>query len=213
MARSDSSWQNPRFAQTYVRVSEQADRRGVVAHRRQLLADLHGLVCEVGAGNGLNLAHYPATVARVLAVEPEPTLREHARAAARHAPVPVVVLAADAQRLPLADGCCDAVVASLVLCSVQDQARSLAEVRRVLRPGGVLAFYEHVRSRFTVCGLMEDLATPLWSRMAGGCHPNRDTVGAVRAAGFDPVDVDRFGFSPHALVPPTAHVLGRAVKP
>lgn len=213
MARSDSPWDNPKFARTYLRVSEQADRRGVTAHRRRLLADLHGLVCEVGAGNGLNFAHYPPAVSRVVAVEPESTLREHARAAAQRAPVPVFVLAADAQRLPVADGSFDAVVASLVLCSVPDQSRSLAEIRRVLRPGGVLTFYEHVRSRFPVFGLLEDLATPLWSRMAGGCHPNRDTVGAVQAAGFDPVDVERFGFSPNALVPATAHVLGRAVNP
>lgn len=205
--------ENPRFARAYLRLAPRADEHGVGAHRDRLLAGLSGVVCEVGAGQGLNFARYPATVSRVIAVEPEPTLRVAAREAARAAQVPVGVVAADAGSLPLADAGCDAVVASLVLCSVDDLAAVLAEVARVLRPGGTLTFYEHVRSSHALVGAVEDLATPLWTRLAGGCHPNRDTPRAISEAGFTLTALDRFGYSPGGLVPPTAHVIGRAVRP
>ena len=115
-------------------------------HRRRLLTGLTGRVLEVGAGNGLNFPHYPATVTEVLAVEPEPYLRRLALAAARSAPVPVRVVAGTAEALPVPDGAVDAVVASLVLCTVAELDQALAEVGRVLRPGGTLRFYEHVRA-------------------------------------------------------------------
>src|SRR6476646_12182697 len=142
--------ENPRFARAYLRLAPQADQRGVGEHRDRLLAGLAGVVCELGAGQGLNFARYPASVNRVVAVEPEPTLRVEAARLARSAPMPVAVVSADAAALPLADGSCDAVVASLVLCSVESQPAVLAEVRRVLRPGGELAFYEHVRSGWAI---------------------------------------------------------------
>jgi len=209
---SNGPFENRRFAEYYLRVSEKADRRGGLEHRRRLLAGLSGTVCEVGAGQGLNFAHYPDDVAKVIAIEPEPTLRAHAINAASGSPVPIEVLDGTADALPVADESCDAVVASLVLCSVPDQRSALHEARRVLKPGGELRFYEHVRSAHTAMALLEDAITPLWSRMAGGCHPNRDSVAGVRAAGFDIVEVDRFGFSAQRLVPPTAHVLGRATR-
>jgi SAM-dependent methyltransferase len=205
-------WDNPQFARAYIRCSERAEGRGAAVHRRELVTPARGVVCEVGAGNGLAFAHYPAAVERVLAIEPEPTLRAEAVSAAASAPVPVHVVAAEADRLPLPDTSTDAVVASLVLCSVPDLPSALGEIRRVLRPGGMLAFYEHVRSRVPGLGLLEDAVTPLWSRMAGGCHPNRDTVAAIRDAGFELRQVRRFGFSQQRAVPPTAHVLGFAVR-
>ena len=172
----DGHGANPRFAESYMRVSAKAEGRGVATHRRLLLKGLAGSVCEVGAGHGLNFAHYPATVTRVIAIEPEPTLRARAAQVAVSAPVPVEVLDGLAAGIPLDDGHCDAVVLSLVLCSVPDLGAALAEVRRVLRPGGELRFYEHVRSKLGVIGFAEDVATPLWSRLAGGCHLNRDPV-------------------------------------
>ncbi|SDY66278.1 Methylase involved in ubiquinone/menaquinone biosynthesis [Modestobacter sp. DSM 44400] len=202
---------HPRFARTYLRVSERADRRGVVAHRRVLLAGLSGTVGEVGAGNGLNFRHYPPAVTRVLAVEPEPTLRAHAQHAAGSAAVPVDVLNGTADALPIPTGSCDAVVASLVLCSVPDLPQALAEIRRVLRPGGQLRFYEHVRSPGRLRGRLQDALTPAWAACAGGCRLNRDTAAAIAAAGFAITAMDRFTFRPLPYAPPTTHILGCAV--
>jgi SAM-dependent methyltransferase len=209
---SSSFRPDPRFAKAYLRVAAKAEARGVAERRRELLAGLVGRVCEVGAGSGLNFAHYPATVTQVVAIEPEPTLREHALEVARAAPVPVEVRDGTADPLPVEDASCDAVVLALVMCTVPDPAAALAEVRRVLRPGGQIRFYEHVRSAHRVVAAAEDLVAPLWARVAGGCHPNRDAVGALTDAGFDVSDVRRFGFSPQRGVPPTAHVLGRAER-
>jgi SAM-dependent methyltransferase len=204
---------NPRFAEAYLRVAPKAEARGATAHRRELLADLAGVVCEVGAGSGLNFAHYPATVTRVVAVEPEPTLREHAHAVAVAAPVPIDVVDGTSDALPVADAGCDAVVLSLVMCTVPDPAATLADVARALRPGGQVRFYEHVRSRHRVVAVAEDVVTPLWARFAGGCHLNRDPVASLGSAGFEVTDVHRFGFSSQRGLPSTAHVVGRAVLP
>ena len=204
--------QHPRFARAYARVSVEADARGVTEHRRRLVEGLCGRVVEVGAGNGRMFAHYPATVTEVVAVEPDDILRALAGEAAASAPVPVRVLAGDADHLPVGDGAADAVVASLVLCSVPDQASALAEMVRVLRPGGELRYYEHVRSGGVV-GILEDVVTPVWWRMAGGCHPNRRTSEAISAAGLTVESEDRFGFRPLRGSPPSLHVLGRARRP
>jgi SAM-dependent methyltransferase len=204
---------NPRFAEAYVRVAGKAEPRGVAGHRRELLAGLTGVVCEVGCGHGLGFSYYPSTVTRVLAVEPEPTLRAHAAAAAVRAPVPVDVRDGTADHLPVETGTCDAAVLSLVLCSVPDPSTALAEVARVLRPGGEVRLYEHVRSAHRVVAVAEDLFTPLWARLAGGCHLNRDPVGELATAGFTVHDVRRFGFSPQRGLPPTAHVLGKGSRP
>jgi len=206
------SYANPQFVRKYLKLAKMAEGRGAREHRRELLSGLAGVVCEVGAGQGLNFAHYPLAVSQVLAVEPEPTLREHAEAAATRAPVAVTVLDGTAEALPVADQSCDAVVMSLVLCTVRDQSASLAEVRRVLRPGGEVRFYEHVRSEHRLVGAGEDLVAPLWARFAGGCHPNRDSVQVISDGGFDVGAVRRFGFSPQRGVPPFAHVLGRATR-
>jgi SAM-dependent methyltransferase len=196
-----------------VRLAEVADARGAREHRRRLVAGLSGTVLEVGAGHGASFAHYPRTVAGVVALEPEPTLRAHAVRASRTAPVPVRVVAGTAEQPPVPCGSLDAVVFSLVLCSVPDQRTALDAAFRALRPGGDLVAYEHVRSQHRLLALLEDAATPLWTRLAAGCHPNRDTVAAVRHAGFDVQQVERFAFSPQRGVPATEHVLVRARRP
>lgn len=205
--------QHPRFARAYARGIEGVNRRGGTEHRRELLAGLHGFVIEIGAGDGSGFALYPQSVTRVLALEPDDYLRSIATAKAESAPVPVEVRAGTAEHIPAGDGSADAVVASLVLCSVRAQAPVLAEIRRVLRPGGTLAFYEHVRSENRLLATVEDMLTPAWQRLAGGCHPNRDTGAAIEAAGFAPVTSRRFNFAVHPLSPPVAHVLGSAVNP
>lgn len=200
------------FGRAYARAGARMDARGAAAHRRRLVEPAHGAVVEIGAGYGATFPFYPPAVSHVLALEPDPTLRALARAAAGRAPVPVTVLDGVAESLPAADASVDVVVSSLVLCSVAEPAAVLAEVRRVLKPGGVLLFYEHVRSAHRVLAAAEDLITPLWSRLAGGCHPNRDTAALMVRAGLTLRSLERFGFAALPGNPPLAHVLGVAVK-
>lgn len=202
--------QHPRFAEFYLWFSNKVEKHGVAEHRERLLAGLEGRVVEVGAGNGLNFGHYPPNTEKVLAVEPDAVLRAHAEKSARHAPVPVEVLSGQAEALPLPDGSTDAAVLSLVLCTVADPARALAEVRRVLRPGGKLRFYEHVRSESPWIGRLQDTITPLWTRLFGGCHPNRDTQAILERSGFEVTKVDRFTFKPGRATPAVTHILGHA---
>lgn len=203
-------FQHPRFARMYERISAEAERRGTAEHRDRALAGLSGRVIELGAGNGLNFAHYPATVAEVVAIEPEDRLRALAEQAAAQAPVPVRVVAAHAGALPFDDGVFDGAVASLVLCSVPDPRGALLELRRVLAPGGQLRFFEHVRSSHRVPGVVQDLVTPLWSRLGGGCHLNRDTATEIRAAGFRIEQLEHVVYAPLRFVPPHTHILGSA---
>jgi SAM-dependent methyltransferase len=200
------AFQHPVFARLYMPLADVLERHGAADHRAKLLAGLSGTVLEVGAGHGLTFAHYPETVTAVLAIEPEDTLRRHARKAAESAPVPVTVVAGHANDLPAADHSMDAVVVSLVLCSVPSPAKAMAEIARVLRPGGELRFYEHVRSSRTLVGVIQDAFTPLWSRAAGGCHPNRDTLASIGAAGFVVDELSQFPFG-------LPHVIGRARRP
>jgi SAM-dependent methyltransferase len=200
---------HPLFARCYARVGHLMEAE-IGDHRRRLLAGLTGRVLEVGAANGLNFPHYPATVTEVLAVEPEPYLRRLAEAAARQAPVPIRVVDGTAEALPT-DATFDAVVASLVLCTVTDLDRALAEVRRLLGPGGTLRFYEHVRATDPRLARWQDRLQRPWGWLVGGCHPNRDTVAAITAAGLQVVQLDRFDLP--AMPPLTRpHVLGVAER-
>ena len=202
----------PRFARMYLKAGERMDRRGAAVHRHRLLEGLAGRVVEVGAGNGLNFAHYPTTVTEVIAIEPEPTLRGAAERAASAAAVPVTVRQGTAEALPLADGDVDAAVASLVLCSVPDQLSALAEIRRVLRAGGELRFYEHVIAERQPMRAILQLAdrSRLWPTLCGGCHRARDTAAAIEATGFTIERCERFGFRASALEPNVPHILGVA---
>lgn len=210
--RPAPSRSRPVFARAYQWASRVAEGHGMGRHRDRLLAGLTGRVLEVGAGNGLNLLHYPPTVELVLAVEPEPRLRAAARAEASRADIGVLLLAADAHRLPLADDSVDAAVSCLVLCSVAEPHRVLSELRRVLRPDGELVFLEHVIGRtLGLARLQRWLDATVWPRLAGGCHCARDTAGTITAAGFDIGTIERFRFPDTRLPLPTSpHIRGRA---
>ncbi|MFE3459608.1 class I SAM-dependent methyltransferase [Nocardiopsis aegyptia] len=201
---------HPLFARFYTRVGGAMDEGGLDRHRAALLGDLRGDVAEVGCGHGLNFPHYPRTVSSVTAVEPEPYLRRAAREGAARAGVPITVVDGLAEALPLPDASVDAVVATLVLCSVPDQDRALREVRRVLRPGGRLCFLEHVRAATPGARRVQRLLdATIGPRLLGGCHSGRDTLAVIEAAGFTLGPVERFLF-PRARTPVSFHVRGEA---
>jgi SAM-dependent methyltransferase len=204
---------NPIFARLWVRImAPMAQRRGSGEHRRKLLGGLSGRVIEVGAGHATNFPYYPSAVEEVVAVEPEDYLRRQAERAAVSAPIPVTVVDGAADGLPDGEPF-DAGVCALVLCTVPDQASALAELFRVIRPGGELRFYEHVISHRSLWATLQNLAdATLWPRVVGGCHPNRDTGAAIASAGFEVESCERFTFSPVPLSP-MPHLLGRARRP
>jgi len=205
---------HPIFARMYNRMSASMEAAGGAEHRQRLLAGLIGRVVEVGAGNGLNFSHYPSSVNEVIAVEPESYLRARAKSAARGAPVAIHVVDGDAEHLPLEDVSVDAAVVSLVLCSVANPAASLNEIRRVLRNGGELRFYEHVQADESKLARIQKLADPIWKRVAGGCRLTRDTHAAIESAGFIIDDYQEFLFQPCFVAKLAApHILGSAHKP
>ena len=204
---------HPVFARFFDRLSRLMEKE-VGEQRDELLAGLSGRVVEIGAGNGSNFRHYPTTVEEVVALEPEAYLRDKADLAARRAPVPVSVRDGVADSLPFEQGEFDAAVASLVLCTVPDPGRALAELRRVVKPGGELRFLEHVRSgRPGKARLQERLdGSGIWPRLGGGCHCARDTVAATAAAGFHVERLRSFDLGP-AWMHTNPHVVGVARAP
>ena len=203
---------NPLFARYFARFGGRNEERGNRELRQEMLAGLSGRVLEVGPGNGLNFPHYPPSVLEVVAVEPEPYLRSHAVEAASAAPVPIHVTDGTADTLPVADGSFDAVVVSGLLCSVADAPAALAEFHRVLRPGGELRFYEHVRSRDVLFAGYQQAADLVWPRLMGGCHPQRQTRAAIDQV-FTIEACRGFRFPPNAFLWPVApRILGIARK-
>ena len=202
---------NPVFARLFDRFAAKDKGRGEDELRRELLSGLSGRVVEVGPGNGINFEHYPATVEELVAVEPEPYLRRRTEQTARSVAIAVRVLDGTAAALPLDSGAADALVVAGVLCSVPDQQAALAEFRRVLRPGGELRFYEHVRSRRAGFARYQDAVALPWSRLMGGCRPNRDTLAAIERGGFRIERCRGFGFPGDAHAYPVApRILGVA---
>jgi len=183
---------------------------GQAAERRELVDGLDGRVMEVGCGAGVNFQYYPESVTHVLAIEPESLLRKQALKAAARAPVPVEVIDGLAETLPADDSSFDAVVVSLVLCSVRNPPACLAEFKRVLRPGGELRYYEHVLSRSPLGSAIQRGmdSSGVWPLLAGGCHCSRDTGAAIRTAGFQVIKERHLvqGF----LAPIAPQIIGRA---
>ena len=166
-----------------------AEKGELGERRHELVAELEGEVLEIGAGTGFNLPHYERA-SRVVAVEPNASMAKQLRKRAAEAAVPVELRIGSAESLPFADGTFDTAVITFVLCSVDDPAAALRDVRRVLRPDGRLVILEHVRGEGRLAAWQTRL-TPLHRKVAGNCHLDRDTLAALAAAGFETDQVER----------------------
>jgi ubiquinone/menaquinone biosynthesis C-methylase UbiE len=171
------------FALTYDRMSRKSEEAGLRALRQGLLAEVGGSVLEIGGGTGANLPHYDGKVESLVLTEPAPAmLRRLQRKAREQAPL-AKVLRAPAEDLPFEDDSFDTVVSTLVLCGVDDQARALRELRRVLRPGGRLLFLEHVRADDPGLARFQDRMNWL-NQLVVGCDCNRPTLATIEATNF-----------------------------
>ena len=206
------------MAATYDRFTAGVEAAGLADWRRELLADLRGEVVELGAGTGHNLRWYPVAVTRLVLTEPDPHMRSRLEARVREqrrrrdaGPDHVEVLDRHADDLRLPDGSADAVVATLVLCSVPDVDAVLAEVRRVLRPAGRFVYLEHVAAIDTPRTLRwQHRIEPVWKRLAGNCHLTRSSERSITEAGLE-VDRERRQAMPRApaILRPTVRGVAR----
>jgi ubiquinone/menaquinone biosynthesis C-methylase UbiE len=183
---------------------------GMRRRRRALLAGARGCVVEIGAGTGLNIAHYPDGIDELVLCEPEPGMRRRiARRLQRHAG-DVRIVDAPAERLPLGDASVDTVVSTLVLCTVDDPEGALREIGRVLRPDGQMLFIEHVRASSRLLAACQDKLLQPWRRFGGGCRCNRPTAELMRDCGFTVVADDGVWRGMPAIVHPL--IVGRATR-
>jgi SAM-dependent methyltransferase len=173
------------FAALYDPVLALGELTGLRRRRRELLAAAHGRVVELGAGTGLNLRHYPDGLDELLLVEPDPAMRRRLARRVRDLEQVAGIVAAPAERLPVDDHSVDTVVATLVLCTVDDPRQALQEITRVLRPGGKLLFLEHVRAPTPRLARWQRRLHEPWRHFACGCRCDRATVELMRTCGFE----------------------------
>jgi ubiquinone/menaquinone biosynthesis C-methylase UbiE len=199
---------NPFFPYIYRLGMPVFDRLFYRRYRREAMTNAFGRLLMVGLGPGTDLLFLPAAVTSVAAVEPEAAMRRMASALAHRRAIAIDIVDGIGESIPFPDNSFDSVHIGLVLCSVDDVAATLAEIHRVLAPGGRLVVLEHVRGD-GLMGWFQDLIAKPWSWLASGCEPNRRTVDAIAAAGFDTGGLRRIR---HTLVPPpcTPHLQGFA---
>ena len=159
-------------------------QKQLLPFRRHIVGAAEGRVLEIGVGSGLNFPLYGAAADSVIGLEPSAELLRMARARARHAAVPVTLLDASAEAIPLDAGSIDTVVTTWTLCTIPNSSRALAEMRRVLKPSGALLFVEHGRAPEAGVARWQDRLYPLWSRLTGGCHLNRKMDDLLADSGF-----------------------------
>lgn len=168
------------FAFLYDTAFVLAERRGLHKIRFELLSQARGKVVELGAGTGLNIAHYPTYVEELLLTEPDPHMASKLRKRIASTPVKASIAQVSADTLPIADATVDTVICTLVLCTVPDPEKTLKEISRVLRPEGKFLFVEHVRSENPRLARWQDRLNRSWGWYACGCYCNRDTVLTIR---------------------------------
>ena len=173
------------LAAVYDKMNAGPEAAGVAALRAELLATARGATLEVGAGTGLNLEHYPVAVSRLVITEPEPHMRTRLEEKVRRSGRRAELRADPVEALAFPDDTFDTIVCTMLLCTVADPAVALAELGRVLAPGGRLLVLEHVRSERPRVARLQDAVRPLYAIIGRGCHPNRDTLANIRAAGFE----------------------------
>lgn len=159
-------------------------QRNLIAYRRRVISAADGRVLEIGIGSGLNLPLYSGNTKQVIGLDPSLRLLQMASRARATALRPVELLEGSAEAIPLEDKSIDTVVTTWTLCSIPDAAKALAEMRRVLRPSGQLLFVEHGRSPDAGVRRWQDRLTPIWKRIGGGCHLNREIAELIGNAGF-----------------------------
>ena len=171
-------------AALYDTVMAPVERGGFQAIRKQLLRHASGKVLEIGSGTGVNFPYYTETE-RVIALDPTPAMVERSLPRTTQVAVPIEVIVANAEALPFPDHTFDTVVGTLVCCTIPDPCQALCEMRRICKPAGKVLYFEHVRVHHPLVGRLQDWLTPLWKRMAGGCHLNRNTLALIKQAGFE----------------------------
>ncbi|MCV7030480.1 class I SAM-dependent methyltransferase [Mycobacterium sherrisii] len=212
MTAATATFDNRFFARVWPIVASH-ETAAVQALRRENLADLSGRVLEVGAGIGTNFPNYPSSVRQVVAMEPESRLHARARAAAATAPVPIALTNETVEQFNDGEPF-DAVVCSLVLCSVHDPVQVLRHLYALLRPGGQLRYLEHVASAGLRGRLQRFADATVWPRFLGNCHTHRDTERAIRDAGFEVLTSRREWTLPAwSPMPVSELLLGRARRP
>jgi len=198
------------FAWFMARFGHKADRY-LASYKSKLFADVSGTVLEVGPGAGANFRHFATKEVRWIGVEPNPYMNRHMAEEARRVGLRIDVLCGAAEDLPVKAASVDYVISTLVLCSVTDQRRALAEVVRVLKPGGKLVFIEHVAAPpGTLLRRIQSVVKPFWRRMGDGCSPDRETRASIERSGLAVGQMIEFA-APLPIVRP--HIAGYAIKP
>ncbi|RSD26145.1 class I SAM-dependent methyltransferase [Mesobacillus subterraneus] len=181
------------FASLYDTLMGPLEKRWIARIRKRIVSGLEGNVLEIGAGTGANIPYYSQEkVSRIAVVEPNPYMIEQAKHKANGYRIPVEFHQGMAEALPFKDGEFDTVVATLVLCSVNDPAQVFSEIRRVCKKGGRIVLFEHVRMESSYLAALQDVLTPAWKRLCDGCHLNRDTGRYMRESGINIVKEKKY---------------------
>jgi len=201
----DATWGRA-FSALYDAGLKASEEAGLREMRRELLAGAGGRVVELGAGTGANLALYPGSVSALTLVEPDPHMTKRLREKLAGSGRTATVVEAPAERLPFADAEFDTAVVTLVLCTVPDPAAALAELARVVKPGGKLLFVEHVRAADAGLARWQDRLERPWRFLGDGCHCNRDTLATIAASPFVPGPVE------HGELPKAAPIVKPLIR-